>query len=98
MKMNRSPASNRDVHALRLMLKLPLDRFQRMIVKRIRSSSKFKSRGLSDYQRAWCMAVVSRKITAMLRKIKLESVDFALGMSDNAGEVNHGSQGRDDAI
>jgi hypothetical protein len=56
------------------MRKLTLDRFQRMIVNRIRSSSKFKLRSLSDCQRAWCMAVVSKKITALLKKIKSKKV------------------------
>lgn len=72
MKMTRKQLAEHDVRALRLMRRIGLNRFERRFAWRLLRSDRVKARGLSDYQRAWCMAIVSRKITTLLKKIKQE--------------------------
>lgn len=59
--------------ALRMMLGLGLNRHQRMVVRnmlaQMRLSKRYKTRGLTDYQRAWCMVTIAKKINALYRRI-----------------------------
>ena len=58
--------------ALRTMRGLGLNRYQRMVVRQISLSKRYKTRGLTDYQRAWCMATVAKKINALYRRIEVK--------------------------